>query len=283
MRSLDYLAVARRELTRQKVRSGLTMLALAISTVILVTLAAISLGGRQAISTELAPDDALSSIVVTSNKTSASVSLFGSVQEANDKTAKLDDASLQQLRALPGVKAASPRAQVWEFQKFTVAGASKTFVAQAQGVIDNGQGITLSSGTLFSTADSHEVILGKSYLKDLGIARPSEAVGKQLTFTTNNGYRGDGARIPGVLATKQQYDSFNATPAQITATIVGVSKEGSDESKVLIPMEWARKVRTVQTSPTEKTNQLAQDGYSSIIISTLSPAAVTPVSTAIDQ
>lgn len=283
MRSLDYLGVARRELTRQKVRSGLTVLALAISTVILVTLAAISLGGRQAISTKLAPDEALSSIVVTSNKTSANVSLFGSVQEANDKTAKLDETSLQQLQAIPGIKSVSPRAQVWEFQKFNVAGADKTFVAQAQGVVNNGLGISLSAGNGFSAADAHEAILGKSYLKDLGIADPSAAIGKQITFTTQNGYRGDGAHIPGALATKQQYDSFNNTPTQIQASIVGISKEGSDESKVLIPLEWARKVRTAQTSPTEKTDQLAQDGYSSIIVNTASPAAVTPVSAAIDH
>lgn len=47
-------------------------------------------------------------------------------------------------------------------------------------------------------------------------------------------------------------------------------------------MEWARKIRTAQTSQTEKTDYLAQDGYSSIVVSTVSPAAVKTVSTAID-
>src|SRR5687767_12946 len=123
MRVSDYLQIAHREITRQRICSALTVLALAISTVILVTLAAISLGGRQAITTKLAPDDALANIVVTSNKTSANVSLFGSVQEANDRTAKLDDNSVAELQAIPGVKDASPRASVWELQKFSVAGS----------------------------------------------------------------------------------------------------------------------------------------------------------------
>jgi putative ABC transport system permease protein len=282
MRVSDYFGVARRELTRQKVRSSLTVLALGISTVILVTLAAISLGGREAITTKLAPDDALGSIVVTSNKTSANISLFGSVQEANDKTSKLDDTSLRQLQAIPGVTTVSPRVQVWEFQKFTVAGSSKTFVSQAQGIVNNGQGTGLSAGSLFSAADAHEVILGRSYLKDLGFAQPEAAVGKQITFTTQNGYRGDGADIPSSRATQQQLEDFNNKPAQVTATVVGVSKQGSDENKLLVPMEWSRKIRTAQTSPTEKTDYLAQDGYSSMVVTTVNPAAVKQVSAAID-
>lgn len=279
----DYLGTARRELTRQKVRSSLTVLALAISTVILVTLAAISLGGREAITTKLAPDDALGSIVVTSNKTSADISLFGSIQEANDKTSKLDDTSVQQLQAIPGVASVSPRAQVWELQKFSMQGTAKIFVSQTQGITANGQGINLAAGQSFSTPEAHEVILGKNYLKDLGFTKPEEALGKQISFTTQNGYRGEGADIPKTFATKKQLDDFNNKPTTITATVVGISKEGSDENKLLIPLEWARKIRTAQISPTEKTDYLAEDGYSSVIVNTLQPAAVKPVSQAIDS
>ncbi len=283
MRVSDYIQIAHREITRQRIRSALTVLALAISTVILVTLAAISLGGRQAITTKLAPDDALANIIVTSNKMSANISFFGSVQEANDKTAKLDDNSVAELLNIPGVKNASPRAGVWELQKFNIEGIDKTFVAQAQGVSDSGQSITLSAGKSFSAPTAREVILGQAYLKDLGLAKTENIIGKKITFTTQNGYRGDGAVVPGVRATQSQYDDFNKTPAKLTATVVGITGAGSDENKLLIPLEWARQVRTAQISPTEKKDYLAEDGYSSILVNTVSPAAVKQVGTAISQ
>jgi ABC-type antimicrobial peptide transport system permease subunit len=281
MRVSDYIQIAQREITRQRVRSALTILALAISTVILVALAAISLGGRQAITTKLAPDDSLASIIVTSNKTSGAISLFGSVQEANDRTAKLDDSSLEQLRSIPGVKQVSPRANIWELQKFSVAGSSKTFVAQTQGWAGQSS-MKLSQGSTFSTSSAHEVIIGQAYLRDLGLSSQG-VIGKQITLTTQNGYRGEGATIPGARATQKQYDDFNRTPSQLTATIVGVTTGGTDENKLLIPMEWARQIRTAQISATEKKDYLAEDGYSSMVVTTATPAAVKPVSTAIDD
>jgi putative ABC transport system permease protein len=189
---------------------------------------------------------------------------------------------VQQLQALSGVKSASPRAQVWELQKFSLAGSEKTFVSQTQGVVNNGAGVGLSAGKTFSSPAAHEVILGKGYLKELGLGKPEEAVGKQVTFTTQNGYRGDGAAIPDSRATKQQLEDFNNRPIQITAIVTGVSSSGSDENKLLVPMEWARGIRTAQLWPTGKTDHLAEDGYSSVVVNTVTPAAVKPVSQAID-
>lgn len=148
---------------------------------------------------------------------------------------------------------------------------------------DTGQGIGLSAGTLFNQPEAHQVILGKKYVKDLGFARPEEVIGKSITFTTQNGYRGDGAALPGSQASKQQWDDFNSRPTQLTATVVGISNDGTDENKVLVPLEWARKIRTAQTSPTEHTDYLTQDGYSSIVVTASSPATVKPVSAAIDS
>jgi len=281
MRVVDYIRISGREVSRQFVRSGLTIVALAISTVILVTLAAITIGGRRAIVKQLAPDNSMTSIIVTATKSSADLSLFGSVQEANDATAKLKDTSVAQLQAIPGVQSVVPRAGVWELQTFIVAGASKHFVAQAQGV--SGTGVSgLAAGKTFTSDTAHEIILGKGYLKDLGITA-SEAIGKQINLTTVKGYRGDGAVIPPTGASQQTYDTFNNTPAQLTGTIVGVSGAGSDENKILLAMGWAHAIRTVEVSKTESVDHINEDGYTSINVTTVNPQAVKPVTEAIDK
>lgn len=281
MRVSDYLTTSCRELSRQKVRSGLTVIALGISTAILVALAAMSIGGREAITQKLAPDNSLATIIVTSNKSGAGLSLFGSVQEANDKTAKLTDDSVKQLRSIDGVSSASPRAQVWEFQKFSVEGSDKAFIAQAQGSPANAIA-PLSAGTLFSDDGAHEVILGTKYIQDLGYSAAPQVIGKTITITTQNGYRGDGADIPALRATKQQLEDFNNKPTILTATIVGVTGNGSDENKLLLPLGWARLIRTAELAPGEKTDRLEEDGYASIIVEARNVAAVKPVTLAID-
>src|SRR5690242_13583680 len=100
MRIGDYLAVALKDIRRQPLRTSLTLFALIISTVILVLMAAISVGGRQAITEQFGPDSGLTSIAVTPNQSNASLSPFGGVQEVNSRATKLDDTTVTTLAKL---------------------------------------------------------------------------------------------------------------------------------------------------------------------------------------
>lgn len=288
MRVADYLRLSGRDIRRQPVRSLLTVVALAISTAIVVALGSLSLGARDAIVTSLSPDNSLTTIMVTSNKT-GSGGLFGNVQEAGPQNAKLDDASVLALSQIPGVEFASPRAFVWEFNTFALDGNPKPFVAQTQAIgVENDRTMPLLAGRGFTAGSTaHEVVLGAAYARELGFeSNPQELIGKTITVTTQKGYRGEGADIPGPRATAAQNDAYAEQTTQIKATVVGVTQPGSNQSNMFIPLEWGRQIRTSQwwesLTKLKKTDQFAETGYTSVIVRAATTEAVPTVTAAID-
>lgn len=285
----DYLLLSSKDIRRQPVRSTLTILALAISTVILVTLVAVSLGARSVIIKELGLSSSLSSIVVTPNQNSGIGLLGGNVQVTNDATAKLDDSIVSQVQSIPHVVSVSPRVGLYELKKFSIEGNPKQFVAQATGIVaSNPHLLPLSSGTFFSSSDAtNEVILGKAYATALGLNDSTSLIGKTVTITTIPGYRGDGAVIPGPRSTAAQYEDFNQTPTTLTAKIVGVTDAGSNDNQLFVTMVWARKIKTMQTYNSAGvltyTDQIAKDGYSNILLDVDKISNVRAVSASLEK
>lgn len=268
MRIVDHTTIALKDMRRQFVRSGLTIFALTISTVILVVMAAISIGGQQAIVNQFGANDALKAITVTPNQGNGSLSPYGNVQEVNDTAGKLDDTTVAKLAGLPHVASATPRAHIWEFASFSLSGNPKQFVAQTEGITSDAR-LPLKAGAPFSANDTpNEVILGYGYAKELGFGdNPAGLIGKTLSITTQKGYRGVGATIPSAAATKQQNDTFNQTPTTLTVTIAGISGEGQDQNNLFIPLGWAHEVRSsryYEGASMKKVDQLQSDGYTTI-------------------
>ncbi len=278
------MTIAIKDLKRQFVRSFLTVIALLISTTILVLLTAISMGGEQAVISQFGSDDSLTSIVVTPNQSSGALSPFGEVQEVNNMTTKLDDTAVAKLASIPHVALATPRANIWECSQFSVDGSSKAFVAQAEGTASDAH-VDLMAGSFFASNDDvGKVVLGYGYVKELNSNNPSALVGKTITITTQKGYRGIGANIPPSNASVTQNDTFNHSTTTISAMIVGITTSGPDQNKLLIPLGWAHQIRTARyaTSTGEKmVDQLANAGYTTIQIRADTMANVKTVSESI--
>jgi putative ABC transport system permease protein len=287
MHLVNYTSIAVKDLKRQKVRSSLTIFALVISTIILVIMAAISIGGQQAIIKQFGTDASQSVITVTPNQSSGTLSPFGSVQEVKNESSKLDDTSTGKLAAIPHVQSVTPRAHIWDFSSFTVAGNEKAFVAQADGVPFDAL-LPLKAGAHFTSNDTKNVaILGYGYAKELGYANnPDALVGKTITFTTQKGYRGDGATIPALGATAQTVQTFNQSTTTLPVTIVGVSEAGPDQNGVFIPLGWAHDIRTARYNDPaglKTVDQLSVDGYTTMRVIADSSDNVKSVTNAIDK
>ena len=262
MRAVDYIGVAVKDIKRQLVRSLLTVTALVISTVILVTLAAISNGGQQAITNQFG-QASLKTVSITPNQGSSSLSPFGGIQEVNGGAAKLTDETVGRLAGIPKVLSVSPRVGLWEFRSFSVEGSPRQFVAQASGApFDSAP--TVIAGRNFSSNDEYgSVIIGARYASELGFA-PRDIVGKKISITTQKGYRGQGAAIPPANASQQTNDTFNQTETILSATIVGVTDEKLEQNGLFTSLGWARQIRTAQyAEPTgiKKVDQLNESGY----------------------
>jgi len=286
MRTGDYLAVALKDIRRQPLRTSLTLFALIISTVILVLMAAISVGGRQAITEQFGPDSGLTSIAVTPNQSNASLSPFGDVQEVNSKATKLDDATVATLAKLPHVASASPQAHIWELANFSLDGSDKQFVAQAEGVPSDAP-LALAAGAAFTTNDQTNVaIIGLNYAKVLGFGdNPSGLIGKTINVTTQKGYRGVAASIPDISATKAELDDFNQQTTTLKMQIVGVTTTGPNQNGLFVPIGWAHAIRTIHyydAGVAKQTDQIAESGYTTIKVTADSTANVASVSSAIE-
>lgn len=287
MRFADYLRAACSSFSRQPGRTFLTVTAMAISATILMTLAAISLGLNDAARTTLTPDDSMNAVVVTPTRTAATAGLFGGAQEVSQGDDKLTDDTLVKLRQTPHVANATALAEIWEFKSFRVDGSEKSFVAQAAGVEQLER--NLAAGRTVASTAAHEVVLGYGYAKELGLD-PAALVGRQITITTQNGYIGDGANIPKPGATLQDLKDYANQPTTLSATVVGVLKEGIDESRVYLPLAWARDVRTHRTNDVtsagvmyeKRDDQIAKDGYSSILVAADAPENVPGIVASID-
>lgn len=282
MRLGDYFRIAAGDLRRQPLRSSLTIVALVISTVILISMIALSIGGRQAITNQYGSGDALSTITVTANQAGSGLSVFGSVQTVTEDK-KLTDDTARELATIPHVSGAVARAHLWELRDFTIDSHSKQFVAQAEGIPSDDR-IALAAGRHFSSNDeTNVVIVGRGYAHDLGLEdNPQQLVGKAVQITTQPGYRGVDADIPPPGAPRQQTDTFAKTPTTLTATIVGVTDTGADQNNLLVPMGWAHQIRTARNGDSS-IDQLQKDGYTSINVSVDDNTNVAAVSKAITE
>lgn len=287
MRFADYMRATFSSFSRQPGRTFLTVTAMAISATILMTLAAISLGLNDAARSTLTPDDSMNAVVVTPTRTAATAGLFGGAQEVSQGDDKLTDDTLAKLRQTPHVASATALAEIWEFKSFRVDGSEKSFVAQAAGVENLARGLA-AGRTIAPTAD-HEVVLGYGYAKELGLD-PSALVGKKVSITTQNGYIGDGAAILKPGANLQDIKDYANQPTTLSATVVGVLKEGIDESRMYVPLAWARDVRTHRTNDVtqagelyeKRDDQIAKDGYSSILVQADAPENVPAIVAGVD-
>lgn len=283
MRVGGYIAVSAKDLRRQVVRSLLTITALAISAAILVTIVAITLRGQQAIIGQFG-DESLSLITVTANQGNGALSPYGSVQEINKNTTNLNDDAVRQLSALPNVISASPRVGIWELNHFQIDKNTKQFAAQAQGIPFDAP-LLLEAGDVFKPDQKNVVIVGRSYAAELGYA-PKDLIGKTVQLTTQKGYRGDGASLPSANASQQVNEAFAERATQLTATIVGITKNGPDQNTLLLPIEWARAIRTAQypeSTGVKRVDQIELDGYSAVRVDVDNAKNVNTVSESIKQ
>lgn len=271
MKLQDYIAIAGKNIRRQRVRTLLTVVAMAISATILITLTAISIGMREAVVSALNPDSSLTTITATANPV-VGKKLFGGAQEVAANDQKLDDKAVEQLGKLPHVQAVAPATSIWEFRSFAIEGKDKQFVAQAQGIaVNDATKKPLAAGEFFQPGDTRNVaIIGYTYAKELGFGdKPEELLGKQVRITTQHGYIGAGSVLPKVGASEQELKQFSQTPAVLQATIIGVTERGADETSLLVPLDWARKVRThhIREGEAIRTqDQLQKDGYTHVYV-----------------
>jgi ABC-type antimicrobial peptide transport system permease subunit len=247
MRFIDYIKAAFKNLRRQKLRSFLTIIAVVVGATSVVSLLALVFGASQVFVKQLESIGAFNQVIVTASKVDfESGGPFGGPSESSEETEKkLDDKTVKQIKEISHVVAVSPSVDVWSIESVRLKGSDKKYRLRLVAHEPNkASEKTLLAGRNLSANDTTGVTLISTYhLKSFGYEEnPEGIIGQKVIFTTNKGYSGEGAEIPGPQASKEEWDKMQERTADLEAEVVGVTSSGPSmiEGDFYIPLAWAK-------------------------------------------
>ncbi|MDQ7778609.1 MAG: ABC transporter permease [Planctomycetota bacterium] len=277
MRLSDTIAFALTNLSRQKLRSGLTAFGVVIGAGAIVLLISLGIGLERAILKQFEVNELLNMVTVLPAKVSFSLSsiLSQSVGELNLKT--LDDGVVEKLRAVDGVKTAYPDIASWADCRIDDQKSySIVWGLPPEGISEGLLSYIVAGG--FWKEESDFAVVPTNLLKRFKIDDPASALGKTLIFSNFTGFRPPGMRLR---ARPQDGESGGEPQKTHSCTIVGVfdSKQlGAFGDRILVPATLAKVVRTIGIPAMAGLSDPDVEGsYGSITVRVADPSQVDTV------
>ncbi|MBU0707340.1 ABC transporter permease [Patescibacteria group bacterium] len=244
MRFIDYIKIALKNLWRRKIRTSLTIIAVVIGSLAVVSLMSLAMGARNVFISQLESIGALKQITVFPDP-EADADFFGGSHEELDKDFAgqlITEELISKINKLEHVEGSSPIIQVYQLQKANVEGG-----VEKEARLDNitgyrvnpGSEKTLMSGRNFTDNDEMgKIIIGGDLLKKLGYEnKADEIIGKTITFKTWEGYWGLDFKLPDPEgADEETWQVIH----EIEAEIIGVTTPGPDGRSSYVTETWAR-------------------------------------------
>ena len=248
MRWGDYLRVLNGNLLRQKLRASLTILSVVIGSVAVICVLAATLTVRNVVEQQLAATGQLTDIAVSSNNNNQG----GGPQAASPgggNANPLTQAVVAKITALPHVAAASPFLQSQELQNISLDGGDgkQYSLNGAEAVIPNPAGTqSVVAGRFIKDGETNTIVLSSEYLASFGLSSPQALVGRTVTM-----YGGPGSTLGTQPPTGQSGGNPGNQPAQVTATVVGVTDTSQSYGGNYISLTWGLTLATqYQCAPT---------------------------------
>lgn len=256
MRFFDAIRFTLKNLWRQRLRSSLTIFAIVIGALSVITMISLVLGASRVFLQQIESAGALTIVTVSANKDASADDILNGHNSNSADQPKLDDAAVGKVKAIPHVLDATGVVYVYPLQVFSLKGDSsgKKYTVNPQayqpGPASDKQ---LEAGrNLLPSDGSGKVLVDAGMAAKIGYKdNPQDLVGKTLVFTTPKGYTGEGATILNPMQANGQFDSDiqkqqQALMTTLDATVVGVAETGpfGDSGTVYVPLAWARGVMT---------------------------------------
>jgi len=251
VRFLDIIKIAFRNLWRRKLRTALTVIAVTIGVVAVVSLVSIALGARKAFLGQLQSIGMLSKITVLSTKeASESGGPFGGgmdVAEDDPNAVALNDELVEKIKKVNHVTYAYPNIEVWNYGTIIakvgneeVRTRSRMQSAEVKSNPEEND-FPLSAGRFFNNAsEKGSVIVGESYIKKFKKKEPEELIGMELTFVSHPGFFGIHDKLPS--PEDGEEEEWKNHKSEIQAKIIGVMPPGPTDFEMYIPLSWAKEL-----------------------------------------
>ncbi|OGY78623.1 MAG: hypothetical protein A3B74_04565 [Candidatus Kerfeldbacteria bacterium RIFCSPHIGHO2_02_FULL_42_14] len=250
MKFFDYIRMALGNLWRRKLRSFLTIIAVVIGAVAVLTLTTLVVTASSVFMKQLDAMGILTQVTVTPSNVEVQGPFGGGFMGDGEEGIKLDDTIIEKIEKIPHVVAVSGQTYVRGFKSVRLEGTEKKFSAQLQANHANkASDGTMVAGRNFLQGEKNKVIIGQWYAKKFGFEEKNIAniIGKKVIFTTEEGFSGYGvdlAQPPQEGNNKEWWEEQNKKTYDIEAEIVGVlmSGPGTDGPEIYITMDWAHDI-----------------------------------------
>lgn len=253
MRFFDYIRFAFKNLTRQKSRTILTIIAITVGSLSLILMASIIVSIKQSLTDQFKQLGAFDLVTVLKDPNSVNNSslIGGSGDPSEGKN--MDDTTLALMRQLPHVLEATPTMSNFSINTMKLEGQDKKTWASIMGYDPNNDvfNLNVAYGRKLSVDDMDKIVIGNRFIQDMGYTgNPADLIGRHVIFV----YKGGGGSAPdwGVLPVKPPanadenwYKSQENNSIDIPAEIVGITKSGAiDDGQSYINIAWAKRLAT---------------------------------------
>lgn len=214
MKLRDQLAMARRNLKRQKGRTRLTLISIVIGSFAVICVLTITFTANKTINDYFEKTGLLYSIDITT---------------AGNKM--IDEAMITKISALPGVKSVSPKVDLWYYESVKYGdNAANSFSATAESANGTTKQIIAFGRDLTPADTGPTVLVSQDIANVLTDKNPESLVDQQITLVTNSYYTGPDQK-------KENCDlqTMICQSIEISVTVVGIN-EG--RRSILFPLQY---------------------------------------------
>ncbi|HUS26158.1 MAG TPA: ABC transporter permease [Nevskiaceae bacterium] len=246
MRLIDYIAIALRNIMRQKLRSALTIFAIVIGAMSVTIMLALVTGVKDFFYAQFESSGQLQQVAVTpQTDLNYNEAENGGNNNCTD-CVRLTDVMVDKIKTYPHVTGVARTTYLFVFESLAYNDkrlrVDRSDAYDPNGVIKH----TFLAGREFSQDDgAGKIIITKDYADKMGFKQNYQAViGKQVGLKTQKFFTGEGAALPDPLVQFRKCETGGCDnqgndqqqPTTLQATIVGVA--GGDETAIFFPMKW---------------------------------------------
>lgn len=251
MKFLDYIKISFKNITRQKARTILTVLAIVIGAMSVIIMVSLVVSAKKVMIKQLESIGALTLVTVSGNP---DMERGGNLLDANSggdasDGKKLDDTVLQELKNMNHVEDVTPAASIWAKSMKLEGQEKKTWPSiLAYDVETNVLDLPVLHGRKLQKGDMDKIVVGVDVLKKFGYEdKPQDAIGKNMVFILDGNMTPDWGPLPEkppMNQDKDWWDEQSKKTKEIKAEIVGVVSGGMDSNQSFVSLDWARKMQT---------------------------------------
>ena len=275
MKFTDQLRTGWRNLTRQKLRTGLTVFAIVIGAVAVTVMLSLVTSAQGFLTDQFTRTGEIKRVIVTTDPTLS----YGEAQwggQGGDGSRQLTDETVATVAAVPNVANASPTYSLQIWGKASVAGGPSVDLRNTTttGYVPNGaiRRDVIAGAELQPSDGTTGIMLSQVVADDLGFkGRYSSLVGSSVTFVPRQDANQPQQQDPNM--NMEQISGAGTQPA--TFTVTGVV--ATDDRNTYVTMEEARALTTMtrtrteyrdnrEFTVTETQDEFARRGYNTIVL-----------------